>query len=131
MEATTRTFERDADGMIVPASVVTVSKVFCSDSTQDAVHQLIQLIGEDGALRLGEYVESMHGTQAFLLGILAEGWRSTLPLRPVLEVLLLLDGQFTLRALIAQRICTMNPPLAEYLLPFYKATSGVVSMASQ
>ena len=120
-------FVRNEDGTYtVPGAVVTVSTIFHSDSTEGAVHNLINLVGEANAITLGEFVYSIETYKhEFLLGMLAEGWRSNLPLRPVLDVLLLLDRNFTLRALVAQRVCTASPDLAKHLLPFYRATSGL------
>lgn len=129
MEENRKFARNDDDGMIVPPIVALVAAVFESSSTTNAILRLIELVGEDGAIGLGEYAESFNGrTLNSLLGSLAEGWRCSLPLRPVLELLLLLDPRVTLKALIAQRVCRVNPALTEHLLPFYRATSGVVSM---
>ena len=130
MDTNIRKFDRNDDGtMVVPVAVVVVGEIFNASPAGDAVRHLIALVGEDGAIDLGEYAASFDGrAHTALLGSLAEGWRSTLPLRPVVEVLLLLDPRITLKALVAQRVCRTNPALTEHLLPFYKATSGVVSM---
>lgn len=120
-------FVRNIDGTsTVPGAVVTVSTIFNAGSTEGAVTNLLNLIGESNAITLGEFAASIDALpQPYLLGMLAEGWRSKLPLRPVLDVLLLLDRNFTLRALVAQRVCTVTPELAAHLLPFYRKTSGL------
>lgn len=125
---TTTEFVRNSDGSItVPAGVLEVAAVFFGSDPGSNIQHLIELVGEANALALGNYAASLSGrAQPELLGMICEGWLSaTLPLSPVLKVLGQIDGKFTLRVLIAQRVCRGTPGLADHLIPFYKTASGL------
>lgn len=130
-------FTRNADGTVeVPLGVVDVAACFALGSTQYSVAKFVELVGgEATAIELGNYAEELAKlTHPQLLGCLCEGWASLTPLAPIVELLLKLDKVFTLRALLAQRLCSdyregfvyfsFNLPVNK-LLTFYATTSGL------
>lgn len=129
-------FIRNTDGTVqVPAGVVDVASIFALGNTHNAVAKLVDLIGEAAAIELGIYAETLAKlTHPQLLGCLSEGWTSTKPLAPIIELLLKLDPCFTLRALLAQRLCSdyrdgwiyfSGTLTVGQLLPFYMTCSGL------
>lgn len=120
-------FTRNADGTIeVPLGVLDVAAIFFLSGTEGAVANLVSMLGEEQAIRLGEYAAQLTNLEhPELLGCLCEGWQSTAPLDPTIELMQRLAPCFTRRALIAQRVCRDNPKLTAKLLPFYQVTSGL------
>lgn len=129
-------FTRNPDGTIqVPAGVIDVAAIFALGSTHNSVTKLVALVGEEQAILLGEYAEVLSRlSHPQLLGCLSEGWTSTRPLAPIVELLQKLDPCFTLRALLAQRLCSdyrdgfihfSGTLTVSQLLPFYVTTSGL------
>lgn len=129
-------FTRNEDGTIeVPVGVVDVAAIFFLGGTESAVANLVSLIGEEAAIRLGEYAASLAQlTHPQLLGCLSEGWTSLTPLAPIIELLQKLDPCFTLRALLAQRLCSSyrdgwihfsGTLTVGQLLPFYATCAGL------
>lgn len=129
-------FVRNPDNTIqVPAGVVDVAACFALGGTHHSVTKLVDLIGEEAAIELGEYAETLAKlSHSQLLGCLCEGWTSTRPLAPIIELLQKLDPCFTLRALLAQRLCSSyregfvhfsGTLTVGQLLPFYATTAGL------
>lgn len=124
------------DGTVqIPVGVVDVAAIFYMGGTHSAVSKLVALIGEEQAIRLGEYASTLAQlTHPQLLGCLCEGWTSSKSLAPIVELLQKLDHCFTLRALLAQRLCSAYRegfvhfsiilPVSQ-LLPFYATMSGL------
>lgn len=129
-------FTRNPDGTAeVPSAVIHAAAIFALGNTDYIVTRLADLFGEEQALAMGEYAEVLSKfSHPQLLGFLGEGWTSERPLAPIVELLLKLDPVFTLRAVLAQRLCsTYRAGFVHFaitatvgqLLPFYATTSGL------
>lgn len=129
-------FIRNEDGSIqVPVGVVDVAAIFNLGDTHSAVSKLVDLIGEEQAILLGEYAASLAQlTHPQLLSRLCEGWSNGLQIAPVIELLERLAPNTTLRAVLAQRLCGRYEEGAvrfstvlhvESRLPFYRGVCGL------
>lgn len=129
-------FVRNPDGTFeVPNGVISAAAIFGLGGPDYIVSRLITLFGEAQALAMGAYAESLSKfSHAQLLGFLGEGWVSERPLAPIIELLQRLDPVFTLRAVLAQRLCSSyragfihfaSTPTVGQLLPFYATCAGL------
>lgn len=119
---------RNLDGTAsAPAGAGDVAAIFQAGDTEAAILNLVDLFGEDQEKQLGAYAEKLAAlAHPVLLGMLCEHWQSNVSIAPVINLLERIDPRFTLRALVAQRVCRGNPGLAAKLLPFYRIASGLV-----
>lgn len=104
-----------------------VAAIFRAGDTEGAIVNLTDLFGDDQERQLAGYAEMLAAlAHPDLLGMLCEGWQSDVSLGPIINLLERLGPRFTLRALVAQRVCLGNPALVAKLLPFYRIVSGLV-----